>query len=341
MREAVRAQVPEATAATETGLRGWLFSAAQNSTGAFSAWVDLSEQCRAYDYAEITGYALTYIAGLALLAAQEESVGQAAAEWLVNRIDVGRLAARDGWDADAVYLFDLGMISSGLQSFGRRVGEARYAKAGERLAGFIAGELSRPTISAIASGSSSSRGGWSVHGIAHLSKLVQSQLLAGREPQALVEAVKAKQRDDGSFDVGDSCVMLHPHLYAAEGLWMWGTATGDSDALERATAAVEYAWTFQLESGGLPRSDEPDAPEQLDLTSQAIRLAVVLDLGVPYAAITRLCDVAIADGDGGVALPYQPDSQHVHLNTWVTLFAAQALALAAPGASPLEWHQLV
>ena len=51
----------------------------------------------------------------------EIAVGRRAADWLVGRVQQRRLAARDGWDGDAVYLFDLGMISAGLQSFGRRV----------------------------------------------------------------------------------------------------------------------------------------------------------------------------------------------------------------------------
>ena len=41
------------------------------------------------------------------------------------------------------------------------------------------------------------------------------------------------------------------------------------------------------------------------------------------------------------AMPYQPGSPDVHLNTWVTMFASQAVALAAPGAQPLRWDQLV
>ena len=42
-----------------------------------------------------------------------------------------------------------------------------------------------------------------------------------------------------------------------------------------------------------------------------------------------------------LAMPYQPGSPDVHLNTWVTMFASQAVALAVPGAEPLRWDQLV
>jgi hypothetical protein len=40
-------------------------------------------------------------------------------------------------------------------------------------------------------------------------------------------------------------------------------------------------------------------------------------------------------------MPYQPASPDVHLNTWVTMFASQAVALAVPDAPALRWDQLV
>jgi len=343
VRGTLRPARPDELAATAAGLRAWLTSgAAQGPTGAFAAWVDVGARRRAYAYPEITGYALTWLAGLETLTARERAAGERAARWLAARVEAGRLAARDGWDGDAVYVFDLGMIATGLLAFGRRVGEQAYAAAGARLAALVAGRLAGP---AIAAASGSRRRGWSVDGVAHLAKLVQPLLLAevGLDAAArVVEAVARLQAADGRFDVGDACVLLHPHLYAAEGLWAWGTATGDAAALERAAAAVEWAWRLQLPSGGLPRSDERDAPEQSELTAQAVRLALALGVGVQAAAAAarRLCATARPHG-GALALPYQPGAPAVHLNTWATLFGAQALALAAPGARALAWHELV
>src|SRR5437870_1114476 len=94
------------------GLSRWISSGiCQGSSGAFAAWVEMASGEKAYDYAEITGYALSHLAGRASLSAEEIAVGRRAADWLVGRVQQGRLAARDGWDGDAVYLFDLGMIS--------------------------------------------------------------------------------------------------------------------------------------------------------------------------------------------------------------------------------------
>jgi hypothetical protein len=56
-------------------------------------------------------------------------------------------------------------------------------------------------------------------------------------------------------------------------------------------------------------------------------------------AIARLIDLARTH-DVGLAIVYQPGSTNVHLNTWATLFAAQALATATPEATPISWRQL-
>jgi UDP-N-acetylglucosamine 2-epimerase (non-hydrolysing) len=339
---------PEVIRWAADGLARWISSGAcQSSSGAFSAWVEMASGEKAYDYAEITGYGLTHLAVRPELAAGEVSVGRRAADWLVGRVQQRRLAARDGWDSGAVYLFDLGMISAGLQSFGRRFGEERYVETGLELVELLDRELAADLGPVSAYGPRSERTNWSTRGIVHLAKLVQSFLLAGRhEPAArLIDAVRAVQGPDGHMptDPESEVTMLHPHLYGAEGLWMWGTAMEDQDAIDRSRAAVQWVWTHQLGSGGLPRASErPEPVEQLDVTAQAVRMALLLGVRTPGVdrAIARLLEVA-RERDGMLALPYQPGSPDVHLNTWVTMFASQALALAAPGAEPLRWHELV
>jgi len=184
---------------------------------------------------------------------------------------------------------------------------------------------------------------------------VQAFLLAeesgfpGRPVAAeLVDTVKRVQGADGRVPTHpDDPVMLHPHLYAAEGLWIWGSAVGDDDALARARAAVDWAFGQQLEQGGLPRSEADGergaaADEQSDVTAQAVRLALALGSrseAVDRAA-ARLVELTRSDGRA-LGIVYQPDSVDIHLNTWATLFAAQALALAVPDAPPLSWRELV
>jgi UDP-N-acetylglucosamine 2-epimerase (non-hydrolysing) len=331
------------------GLAAWISSGVcQSSSGAFAAWVELASGEKAYDYAEITGYALTHLAARVSLSPDETAVGRRAADWLVGRVRHGRLAARDGWDDDAVYLFDLGMISAGLQSFGRRVEDETYVATGLELVDLLDEQLSADPFGPVSSGGPrSERTNWSTRGVVHLAKLVQAFLLAERQPQAarLIDAVRAVQGADGHMptDPESDVTMLHPHMYGAEGLWMWGSATGDQDAIDRARAAVQWVWTHQLQSGGLPRAfGRPEPIEQLDVTAQAVRMALLLGVRSPAVdrAIERLLEVARERG-GMLAMPYQPGSPDVHLNTWVTMFASQAVALAMPDAAPLRWDQLV
>ncbi len=135
-------------------------------------------------------------------------------------------------------------------------------EAGIRLVDFFRDELSSGhTISPVARrGPRSDRFVWSTRDTPHLAKLVQPLLLSeeitgiAAVPVAagLIECVKQQQEAEGYMGTDPDArgVMLHPQLYAAEGLWIWGSATGDQDALERASAAVEWVWAQQLEQGG-------------------------------------------------------------------------------------------
>jgi hypothetical protein len=344
----------ETIALTEAGLRSWLRSgAAQTPAGAFVAWLEPATGAKAFEYPEITGYALTYLAGLADIGAPAGDLASAvaAAHWLVTRLDAGNLAAREGWDQNAEYLFDLGIIATGLLMLGDRISSDRYLAAGLRLVSRLRTELAGNGISALTrAGPRSTRNSWSTVGTAHLAKLVQCFLLAADQtmpdvraiPERLIEAVKRIQGHNGRIPTHpEHAVMLHPHLYAAEGLWIWGTASGDADAVERARVALAWTWEHQLETGGLPRSETIDT-EQTDVTTQAVRLSLALNERGPALdrALIRITELA-RKTPGGLALVYRPNPGNEHLNTWATLFGAQALALAAPRAPALSWRTIV
>ncbi len=338
-------------------IRGWLGTGPIDSPGgAFYAWVDEVSGAPAFEYPEITGYALTYLAGCDDLTSEEFERAVRAANWLSRRLEQNNLAARDGWDGDAAYTFDLGMIAAGLISFGRRCESEGHIAQGMMLASTLRDAIESDNgLGAIPAGSpATGRGGWSTEGKPHLLKVVQSLLLADEvgltgardAATALVGEVSVMQREDGSFPTqpGDGPTMLHPHIYTLEGLWMWGTATGDQRALDRARAGTEWAWAQQLESGAMPRFAPSDgsgpAPEQGDTTSQAIRMAVALGLRPEglEEAVRRLLGFS-RSAPGGAALIYQPSSPDRHHNAWVSMFGGQALDWVAEG--PGGWATLV
>lgn len=347
--------VADHAAALHADLRRWLASGdLQSGDGAFRAWRDAGSDELAFAYPEITGYALTWLAGREDPTDAEREAGVRAADWLVDRFGRGDRSAREGWDGGAVYTFDLGMIAAGLQSFGRSLGSAVHAALGERIASGLAGLVhSRHGLRAIdPAGPRTARPPeWSTEGLPHLVKCVQALLLAGEDDAACALAATAagRQRPDGRFvtQPHDDRVMLHPHLYTVEGLWMFGSARGDADALERARRGAAWAWEQRLDSGGLPRyavvSDRVDpAPEQWDVTSQAVRAVLMTGADAPGLdrAVARLGELARPARDG-TALVYQPASDPVHLNAWVSMFGGQALELVAHGSEAMTWQDLV
>ncbi len=344
----------EGSARVATGTRQWLSSGrVQASSGAYCAWRDIANDNLAFEYPEITGYALTWLSWCDGLDARELQAGRRAADWLMDRLSSGDRSARADWDGGAIYTFDLGMIAAGLISFGARIKHEDYAERGREVVRSLVAYLDeRQRLDAIApDGPASSRsGGWSTDGRPHLVKCVQALLLADQPDAArclLRQAIDDQDPDDGHFvtQPGDEFVMLHPHLYGVEGMWMWGSARDDQDALERARRAIDWAWQHQLPSGGMPRwvSGSDTGPEQLDVTSQAVRAAVILGLDPPglEAATLRIAALARADGEHGYALIYRPEDVSGHLNAWVSMFAGQALAVASEGPYALSWNALV
>lgn len=336
-------------------LRGWLGTGPIDSpSGAYFAWIEEGTGRAAFEYPEITGYALTYLMGRPEPSREELSRAARAADWLVDRLDRGDRSARDGWDDGAHYTFDLGMISSGLQRFGERCESERHLRAGLDLAASFRDELEATgALGPIPAGSpATAREGWSTEGEAHMLKLTQCLLLAARNglagagdaATALVARGSRFQRDDGSFRTqpDSALTMLHPHAYALEGLWMYSRATGDPLSLARVEAGLEWAWKTQLESGGFPRLVAPaaHAVEQGDVTSQTIRIAAAIDVRPQGwdAALRRLSDYA-RPAPGGGAFVYQPEAETSHHNAWVTMFGAQALDWAVDGAG--DWETLV
>ena len=350
--------VREAVSELAQGLRGWLASGAcQSDSGAFYAWIDPSDGTSAYEYPEITGYALTWFAGQPERMPEEEAAGRRAAEWLLRRFRSGDWSARSGWDNGAAYSFDLAIISAGLVNFGRVSGHDQSFDQGLAIAAGLADQtrlagrltpISRRSLS-----ESSREPGWSNPGSAHLAKAAQCLLLAAEEgvggaDEAAVSVIQEARRlqgDDGRFitHLANGRTMLHPHLYAVEGLWIFGSARGDLEAISCARAGLEWAWGQQQVTGALPRfAPGTAAPAQADVTAQAVRMAVALDLTPPGfdAAVSWLCDTARGH-DRGLALPYQPASGDNHLNTWATLFGAQATQAALPDRPGPKWQTLV
>ncbi len=350
---------PDVGAEVERQLRKWVIrGACQGPSGAFHAWRDPIKSQLSYEYPEITGYALTYQAGLRSDGQKDSSVMLRAAEWLERRIAVDDFTARYQ-DGATVYNFDLAMMASGLMNAGRSFGIESYVLAGVRLTEIIKAQLFAEGKLTAISGSRSPNtrvSSWSTDGAAHLLKVVQCLLIAeslglnDAEEAAgiLVRSLGSIQESTGRLRThpADSDTWLHPLLYGAEGLWIWGVTHGDSVTLERAAAAVNWVWSYQLPSGGFPctvnhRARRPTGPEQSDVTCQVVRLTLLLNMASRglQQALARIVESTHSDNIG-TALVYRPTSGLLHQNTWCTIFGAQALAIRNGDESQLGWSIL-
>ena len=335
-------------------MRVWLASSARHPDGGLAGWIDPQSSSPSPPYPEITGYALTFVAGLDHPTASELAVGSAAARWLLDRLDRGLSAPVERHGTGIEYSFDLAIISTGLQRFGAVIDDVTFIDAGKAIAHRLVSEVEATGLLEPLTRASSitERGAWSTRGHAHLIKASQCLLLADRGglpgARAAADAIIARGIED-IFDDGrcmtppDTTTLLHPHLYAVEGLWMYAECTQDERAARLARQAACWAWTQQARSGGFPRSagqSRTTSPEQGDATAQALRAASLMGLaaGDIAGAIGWLRRSAVKIDDGWAIL-YQPGTELAHPNVWSTMFAYQALAVA--NGRKLAWDELV
>ncbi len=337
-------------------LKLWITSGVcQGNTGAFHAWRDAVTDTLSYEYPEISGYALTYLANNRDIT----HIGYCVADWLINRLAAGNISARIK-DGEAVYNFDLAMIAMGLLSWGLRTKIYRYISEGLNLVTFIQTQiLSDGCLQALSPAypSTSRSSTWSTDGRSHLLKVVQCLLTAYYLglPQAdtaasiLIKSAQELQANTGRFitHAADTETNLHAALYAAEGLWIWGTAQNDADAIERSRRAVEWVWSHQLHNGGFPNVADhgcggDSGIEQSDVLCQAIRLALLLKITPPglALAIARVTEVSYKSREG-TAILYRPTSDNLHQNTWATLFGIQAVEMITAERASFSWRELV
>ncbi|AJC52647.1 hypothetical protein GZL_00039 [Streptomyces sp. 769] len=352
--------LPERACQLAEALSAWLRGGGtQQPDGAFCGWQEPDGRL-SYPYPEITGYILTFFAH-ETLAAPERKRADAAAAWLADRIDGGDYSCRPDHGDGRVFLFDIGMITHGLLSYGRRAGDQRLLASGRTAARFLLDHLpatGHPHPLASGKRPTGAEPTWSNSGSAHLLKLLQALVSAddagvtGAAEAAgrLVDAMLAEPCPPAAAPVvtcpGSDLISLHAACYAAEGLWIWDTARHRPEARERAVRITEWVWQQQLAEGGFttyahrtrgPASDRT----QSDVLAQAIRLAKLLDLRPDGfdAAVSTLAG-SLHTGDGKAAVLYWPQVAEPHRNSWGSMFACQALRLCG-GKAGLAWHELI
>lgn len=172
-------------------------------------------------------------------------------------------------------------------------------------------------------------------GYYHLSQITNDNLYL-ETGNSLCEFALEMQMSDGRIlnnTKTDKIVFLHPHLYACEGLLLFGKLCNDNHYLNAGLKGIEWAVSQITPNGRVPRSTA-DFIEQSDCTAQLLRLLTIFshDLhhcrGVSKKKITNLMNTIFEGLKGFFIEPegaFRYDLLSNFACTWCNMFGLQAL----------------
>jgi len=321
----------------------------QEADGGIFAWCDY-RFTPSYVYPEVTGYLLTTLASGITPIERSRTRAARCAVFLKHRVQAGRLGARPQEDT-VIYNFDQGVIATGLMRAHARLGTDTLAE-GLQLAKLLRDQILRdhllPTL--CDKGSVPGRGRkWSTIGTLHLVKCTQALLLAHEHGLERAEEAAHLLATHTlsllrSLDAPHTCpgspeIHLHAVLYCAEGMWIYGNATGAKDALDCSETLLKYVLGQMDHAGALTATVGGDmhAPEQGDVAAQLLRLALLHGISTNLVELIyeRLRGFFHSQ-ENWTVVEYQQGSGH--LNTWATIFAVQGCWFMHNPGQQFDWR---
>lgn len=342
-------------------------------SGSFNAWFNPNARTHTYAYTEISGYALTSLVHLYQEFKQPEILKQAilVGEWLLSiqtpdgAFPTAFYKVTDAPQKPAEYhAFDVGMVLNGLVCLYRETKDARYLESAQRAADWLVSfQYNVGSLPATVDEKGKVKdhaGTWSTQSGPYHTKIAMGFLNLYdivRDERYKAAAVKLceyaliRQTPEGQFlTYGELWgTNLHPHLYTAEGLFAAAEYLNEPKYKEAAERSVRWALDASKD-GIVPRHKQNENfnyNERVDVLAQAYRMARLLEIEHPalepllgriagyqsFADDTRQYGgFVFGKSSTGDALP--------HVNTWVTMFAIQALMLA-PGWKKFNYFYLV
>jgi hypothetical protein len=305
--------------------------------GAVMSWVNPDHP--GYPYPEIAGYMLSYLSlqGPTTLSMRNRIAAHIDRHDLTASGAVGR--------GGAEYVFDSAMVLAGLVAHQKAGGFLTAPDMPERLYRFISGRLERK-IPLEGDLEADSRH-WSQSYGVHLLKCVLSltayaELHQEPSPRELVSNLLTDLLplyDNGRFRINadSNQTYMHAHCYALEGLLVL-EGRGFGGLRPWIEGGASWLAEIQAPDGGLPalvanRFAVPTAHG--DCTAQAVRIWSCVNPDSFRENIdraTRFLEELSAEG----GIRYRRGSEDI--NTWVTIFGAQAFEMAEDGGS---WQWLV
>jgi len=198
-------------------------------------------------------------------------------------------------------------------------------------------------------------------GLLNLHRLTQEDALADAARRACDLALRF-QTDEGRFltHLVERHTLQHPHMYTVEGLLAAGRYLQDTRYLDAALRGIDWSLGTQLEDGGFPSMVLGDGTrnthQRMDIQAQVLRAALWAraagydpDMARVERGVEHLLRQQSTSDEralrGGFLYGFDPDGTPLpHANSWVTMFAIQALLAygwAARGQAPDDVFLLV
>lgn len=328
----------------------WILnSGLQSKNGGFYAWFDRNTKKYSYLYSEITGYGITTLLFINRIAKTREAIKKAeyAASWIINESlqPCGGVKTGKG-EANNLFTFDTGMVLYGMINLFKATRKDRYLQVSKKIAEFllrnqrkdgsIAAIYSPKTNKTLETFDKWSNQSGAFHakialGLVDLYEVTSNQVYKDAAIK-LCNFTLTLQDKTGRFitNKADNTTHIHPHCYAAEGLFY----TGVHFRIKKFIIASQKAskWSFDnLSNYGInelynPLTNTFNDFQRSDILAQLLRLGIIFSLD--SKKIDELASLLLTyqykEGsrqDGGFL--YSKNERH--LNSWCTMFTLQAL----------------
>lgn len=330
-------------------------------SGSFNAWFDLEKNNYPYVYTEISGYALTLL--LYLYKETGDNIylkrAQKVGNWLL------KIQNYTGAFPTAFYLsdssirkpdsflsFDAGMVFNGLANLYRHTNQEKYLISAKKAADWILNYQKKDgSIAAMISKDGSkikdNEETWSSQPGSYHAKLAigylnlhdltkeENYLKAARK---LCDYALSFQQSNGQFFTYGKIkgTNFHPHAYTAEGLFVAGIYLNEAKYKKSAQKATQWAISYNKE-GIIPRQKHKNTlnyNERIDVLAQIYRLATLL--GIKNDSNEKILNHILnhqyfgenKSQHGGFLFGKLSSGEKApHINSWVSMFALQALKL--------------
>ena len=342
----------------------WIISSGiQSGEGGFYAWLDLQNKSYSYLYSEITGYGITSLLFLYKIFGEKATLDKAeqAADWIISKSihscggvktrlyeDNKKVDKRYCFTGERIFSFDTGIVLYGIINLYKLTRKAKYLQISESLADFLIDKMHQqdgtlsPIYDAKIGETIESEDKWSNQQSGFHAKVSMGLVdLYGIKRNdkyrdvavKLCEYAVTTQEESGRFitDNTDKTTHLHPHCYAAEGLWYTGTLLKITSFIESANKATVWALENTATNGinelYYPLTKTFSTSQRSDIIAQVLRLGIIFSIGSKTEELKSvLSGYQYSGEDMGQKGGFLYDKESQCVNSWCTMFAMQALA---------------